>query len=110
MLEQLTADDNYLQKILFCDEVTLQKQDVVSCHNCGMWGSENPKALMEHVSGSPKVNMALNRAIWLNKREESKELYAFKNQNSSLPFDLLASLLSFMSDGESLSSSTTSLS
>jgi hypothetical protein len=57
MLEQLTADDNYLQKILFSDEATYHTHGVVNRHNCRIWGSENPHALMEHVCYSPKVNM-----------------------------------------------------
>jgi hypothetical protein len=57
MLEQLTADDSYLQKILFSDEATLHTHGVANRHNCGIWGSENPHALMEHVRDIPKVNV-----------------------------------------------------
>jgi hypothetical protein len=57
MLEQLTADDNYLQKILFSDEATFHTHGVKNRHNCIIWGSENPDALMEHVRDSPKVNV-----------------------------------------------------
>jgi hypothetical protein len=57
MLEQLTADDNYLQKIRFSDEATFHTHGVVNRHNCRIWGSENPHALMEHVRDSPKVNV-----------------------------------------------------
>jgi hypothetical protein len=57
MLEQLTADDNYLQKILFSDEATFHTHGVVNRHNCRIWGSENPHALMEHVRDSPEVNV-----------------------------------------------------
>jgi hypothetical protein len=34
MLEQLTADDDYLQKIIFSDEATSHTHGVVNCHNC----------------------------------------------------------------------------
>jgi ribosomal protein S18 acetylase RimI-like enzyme len=57
MLEQLTADDSYLQKILFSDEATFHTHGVVNCHNCRIWGSKNPHAQMEHVRDSPKVNV-----------------------------------------------------
>jgi hypothetical protein len=57
MLEQLTADDNYLQKILFSDEATFHTHGVVNHHSCRSWGSENPHALMEHVRDSPKVSV-----------------------------------------------------
>jgi hypothetical protein len=57
MLEQLTADDDYLQKIIFSDEDTFHTHGVVNRHNCRIWGNENPHALMEHVRDSPKVNM-----------------------------------------------------
>jgi hypothetical protein len=57
MLEQLTADDSYLQKILFSDEATFHTHGVVNHHNCRIWGSENPHALMEHVRDSPNVNV-----------------------------------------------------
>jgi hypothetical protein len=54
MLEQLTADDNYLQKIIFSDEDTFHTHGVVNRHN---WGSENTHALMWHVRDSPKVSV-----------------------------------------------------
>jgi hypothetical protein len=57
MLEQLTADDSYLQKILFSDEATFHTHGVLNRHNCRIWGGENPHALMEHVRDSPKVNV-----------------------------------------------------
>jgi hypothetical protein len=56
MLEELTADDIYLQKILFFEAI-FHTYDVINCHNCRIWGSENLHALMEHLCNSPKVNM-----------------------------------------------------
>jgi hypothetical protein len=57
MLEQLNADYSYLQKILFSDEAIFHTHGVVNRHNCRIWGSENPHALMEHVHDSSRVNM-----------------------------------------------------
>jgi hypothetical protein len=57
MLEPLTADDNYLQKILFSEEATFHTHGVVNRHKCRIWGSENPHVHMEHVRDSPKVNV-----------------------------------------------------
>lgn len=56
ILEELTADDNYLQKILFSDKAIFHTHGVVNCHNCRIWGSENPHALMKHVRDS-QVNV-----------------------------------------------------
>jgi hypothetical protein len=56
-LEQLmtiddNADDNYLQKILFSDKAIFHTRGVVNHHNCRIWGSKNPHALMKHVHDS----------------------------------------------------------
>jgi hypothetical protein len=57
MLEQLTADDSYLQKILFSDEAIFHTHGFVNHQNCRIWGSENPHSLIEHVCNSLIVSM-----------------------------------------------------
>lgn len=52
VVEQLAADDSYLQKILFCDKAIFHIHGAVNRHNCRIWGSKNPHALMKHVRDS----------------------------------------------------------
>jgi hypothetical protein len=62
MLEHLTADDNYFQNI-FSDEATFHTHVVVNRHNCRIWGSEKPHALMEHVRDSMWCGIMSDRII-----------------------------------------------
>lgn len=60
MLEKLTADDSYLQKIIFSDKAIFHTHGVVNRLNCRIWGSENPCALKEHVRDNAKVSVCWN--------------------------------------------------
>jgi len=37
----ISSDDNFLEKVQFCDEVTFHISSAVNCHNVRIWRSEN---------------------------------------------------------------------
>jgi len=57
-LQDLTSsDDHFLGKVQFGDKATFHVSGAVYCHNVRIWGSENPRAYVEHQRDSPKVNV-----------------------------------------------------
>jgi hypothetical protein len=57
-LYKFTQDDGkFLDSVIFSDESTFHVSGRVNTHNCRIWGSENPRASLEHVRDSPKVNV-----------------------------------------------------
>lgn len=57
MLARLDDDDRYLATIAFSDEATFHVCGKVNRHNCRIWGSENPHAVIEYQRDSPKLNV-----------------------------------------------------
>lgn len=55
--EKMSLDEGFLDKIIFTDEATFHISGKVNRHNVRIWGTENPKAYVEHVRDSPKVNV-----------------------------------------------------
>jgi hypothetical protein len=56
MMNHLGADGTCLSKIYFSDEATSHLSRIVNRHNAGLWGSENPHDIIEHVRDSLNVN------------------------------------------------------
>jgi hypothetical protein len=50
-------DVRFLDCVMFSDKSTFHVSDKVNTHNCRIWVSENPRASLEHVCDSPKVNV-----------------------------------------------------
>ena len=53
----MSSDDNFLEKVQFSDEATLNFCNAVNRRNVRMWRSENQHAYVEHKRDSPKVNV-----------------------------------------------------
>jgi hypothetical protein len=61
----LKNDGKFLDSVIFSDESTFHVSGTVNTHNCRIWGSENPRASLEHVRDSPKVNVG----VWRYRKE-----------------------------------------
>jgi hypothetical protein len=55
-LSNVEADENHLRRWIFSDESTFHLSGRLNCHNCRIWGSENPHAIREIERDSAKVN------------------------------------------------------
>jgi hypothetical protein len=53
----LDEDDDFVGKLVFNDEATFHIDGKVNCHNCRIWGTENPNVMAEQERDSPKVNV-----------------------------------------------------
>jgi hypothetical protein len=56
-LNKLDEDNDFLREIMFPDENTFHVSGKVNKQNACFWGSEHPHATVEHIRGSPKVNV-----------------------------------------------------
>src|SRR5215475_1527363 len=50
-------DPDIAEKIIFTDEATFHCCGFVNHRNCVIWARENPREILEHERGSPKVNV-----------------------------------------------------
>jgi hypothetical protein len=50
-------DEDFVNRIVFSDEVTFHTIGKVNRHNCRVWGTQNPRDFMEYERDSPKVNV-----------------------------------------------------
>ena len=57
MLHVIDRDPTFLKKFTFSDECTFRVSGHVNRHNVRIWARENPHEFVEHVRGSPKVNV-----------------------------------------------------
>ena len=57
MFQRIQDDGKFLDSVIFSDKSTFHGSGRVNTHNCRIWGSENPRASLEHVRDSPKVNV-----------------------------------------------------
>ena len=55
--QQRLEEDGLVEKLVFSDDATFHVCVKVNHHNILIWGTENPRAMMEHISDSPKVNV-----------------------------------------------------
>jgi hypothetical protein len=55
-LEKLDEDNEFLRKIVFFDEATFHVSGKVNKQNVRIWGSEHPRATVEHITDSLRVN------------------------------------------------------
>jgi len=57
---QLKMEENdFVERIIFCDETTFHISGKVNGHNVLIWGTEKPHALIEYQYDSPKVNVLM---------------------------------------------------
>ena len=53
---QLKVEENdFVEKLIFCDEAAFHISGKVNVHNVHIWGTEQPHAQIEHQRDSPKV-------------------------------------------------------
>jgi len=50
-------DDDFFNRLIFGDESTFNLSGKVNKHNVRIWGTENPRELVQYVRDSPKVNV-----------------------------------------------------
>ena len=50
-------DDDFFNRLIFGDESTFHRNGKVNKHNVRIWGTENPRELVQYVRDSPKVNV-----------------------------------------------------
>ena len=56
---QLKMEENdFVERLIFCDEATFHISGKVNVHNFRIWGTEQPHAQIEHRRDSPKVNVS----------------------------------------------------
>ena len=55
---QLKLEDNdFVERLIFCDEATFHISGKVNVHNVRIWGTEQLHAQIEHRHDSPKINV-----------------------------------------------------
>lgn len=57
MLQINEHNQNFLKHLIMSDEATFHLNGQVNRHNCRVWGTEKPNAIMNRSQGSPKVNV-----------------------------------------------------
>ncbi|GBM24608.1 hypothetical protein AVEN_157864-1 [Araneus ventricosus] len=50
-------EEDFLQRVMLSDEATFHVLDFVNRHNTGIWGLENPHAVLEQERDSPKLKL-----------------------------------------------------
>jgi hypothetical protein len=56
-MQQWNEEDDFFNRLIFGDESTFHLSGKVNKHNVRMWGTENPRKLVQYVRDSPKVNV-----------------------------------------------------
>jgi hypothetical protein len=57
MLRKSATDPDFLRTVLFSDEATFYLDGSVNRHNLRIWGSANPRAIVQHQRESPRLNV-----------------------------------------------------
>lgn len=56
-LQDRLGEDEFADRLVFSDEATFHLSGKVNRHNVRIWGTENPRVIVEHVRDSPKCNV-----------------------------------------------------
>jgi hypothetical protein len=67
MQQRSEKSDDFFDRLIFDDESILHISGTVNKHNVRIWGTETPRAVVEHVRDSPKVNVffcAVSRKVY----------------------------------------------
>ena len=57
MLQHNEDDAGFCERIIFSDESTFHLSGKVNTQNVRIWGTEPPRAVLQHVRDSPKINV-----------------------------------------------------
>jgi len=50
-------ENDFVERLIFCDEATFHISGKVNVHNVHIWGTEQPREKLEHQRDSSKVNV-----------------------------------------------------
>ena len=56
-MQAMLEEDGFDDHLVFSDEATFHLIAKVNKHNTSIWGTEHPHSTLEHVRGSPKINV-----------------------------------------------------
>lgn len=56
-MQNAMEDDDFLDRLVFSDKVTFYLNGTVNRHNVRIWSTDQPLAIVEHESDSPKLNI-----------------------------------------------------
>jgi DNA-dependent RNA polymerase auxiliary subunit epsilon len=56
-MQERCEEDDFSERLILSDESTFHISGKVNKQNVRIWGTENPRATVEHVRDSPKVNV-----------------------------------------------------
>lgn len=54
MFDKMEEEDDYVNKIVFSDETTFHLSGKINLHNVRMWGTEDPRETVQHLTDLPK--------------------------------------------------------
>ena len=57
MSMQQWNEEDFFNRLIFGDESTFHLSGKVNKHNVRIWGTENPRELVQYLRDSPKVNV-----------------------------------------------------
>jgi hypothetical protein len=56
-MQQWNEEDYFFNRLIFGEESTFHLSGKVKKHNVRIWGTENPRDLVQNVRDSPKINV-----------------------------------------------------
>ena len=57
MQQRSEEDDDFFNRLIFGDESTFHLSGKVNKHDVRLWGTENPRELVQYVQDSPNFNV-----------------------------------------------------
>jgi hypothetical protein len=63
-MHERCEEEGFSERLIFSDESTFHISEKLNKQNVRMWGSDNPRATVEHVRGSSKVNVLKSIIFW----------------------------------------------
>jgi hypothetical protein len=92
ILSQIIGDSVYLNSVCFIDEAAVHISGKVNCHNCHIWGLQNPHDVRELDRDSPELNMwcglisaVVIRPFFFHEETVSVAVYFDKLENCAVP-------------------------
>ena len=56
-MQERFAVDDFADSLIFSDEATFHLSGKVNRHNVHIWGTENPRVVVQNVRDSPRTNV-----------------------------------------------------
>lgn len=86
ILDKISANESFLNDVIFTDEATFHINGCVNRHNSRIWGDENPHVVFQKARDTPKVN------VWcgvMKNRVLGPFFFAEKTINGNVYLDML---------------------